>query len=354
MLKKLRIQNFRSYADDTFEFSPGINIIVGSNGSGKTNLLEAVLMITGTKSFRVKEIDTIMYEKSWCRIDSIDNRGARTLKLVRKDHQTTEKVFEINNQPIGRLTQNKKIPVVLFEPNHLLLFHDGPEARRDYLDDLLEYLLPSYQTTRKQYRRTLNQRNRLLKNNPINIKQQIFAWNIRLSDLGEKIAKYRRQLVEEITAKLPEMYKSLSDTTHQASLSYQTQFGLDQYSSQMLHNLEIKLEKDIQRGFTTVGPHRDDLVATIEGKEVSQNASRGEIRTLLLALKMLELKLSESAYNIKPILLLDDVFSELDGSRRKALLETVKGYQTFITTTDADIVPHRFASKCTIIPTRVG
>ncbi len=345
MLKKLRIQNFRSYSDQTFEFIDGVNIIIGPNGSGKTNLLEAILMITGAKSYRVKDGETVMYQKDWARLDATTKTENRSLKLIPKEHNPADRLLEINKEVIKRITQSKKIPAVLFEPNHLLLFHGGPEARRDFLDDLLEYTLPSYQTLRKQYRRTLSQRNRLLKQQPEDIKKMIFVWNIRLSELAGQIVIHRNELIDKINKFLPKLYSDISSSNSKVVAIYESQAPIIQYSSQMLHKLEGSLQKDIERGYTTFGPHRDDLVIEIDGHAMSQNASRGETRTVLLGLKIIELYLIESVYGKKPILLLDDVFSELDNRRRQSLTVAIKGYQTFITTTDADVIPDSFSEN---------
>ena len=133
-------------------------------------------------------------------------------------------------------------------------------------------------------------------------------------------------------------------------MKYQSRITKQQYSSQFLHKLEANIDRDIARGFTGDGPHRDDIKVIIDGHDIQESASRGEIRTLLLALKIVELGIVEEVYASKPILLLDDVFSELDGSRRRALTNFLQDYQTFITTTDADVVIRHFTGNCRIIP----
>ncbi len=354
MIGDIQLQNFRSYKNESFEFDSRVNIIVGPNASGKTNLLEAILMISGSKSYRVKDIDTIMYAKPWARLDANTISGLRSLKLKRNLDESVNKVYEINKDSIKRLSQTKKIPVVMFEPNHLLLFHGIPEARRDYLDDLLEQMVPGFQLLRKQYKRTLMQRNRLLKQHPNNIAQLLFVWNIRLSELGGQIAIARVNLVNDISMKLPAIYKKLSNSKAKLSISYFSKISITQYSSQLLHKLEASLDKDLERGFTAYGPHRDDILIDINSHTISESASRGEIRTILLGLKIIELELVENVLKTKPIILMDDVFSELDGVRRRMLTKAISGYQTFITTTDADIVVQHFMGECTIIPIGSG
>jgi DNA replication and repair protein RecF len=178
---------------------------------------------------------------------------------------------------------------------------------------------------------------------------QLFAWNIRLSQLGAEMATQRIQLIEQLNKKIQKLYRELSHTKAKVTISYSSSCVSDQYSSDMLHKLEANTDTDFERGFTTYGPHRDDMVVHLNGHLIQEAASRGETRTMLLALKILEMQQIEQTRGQKPVLLLDDVFSELDGARRRALTEVLKGYQTFITTTDADVVVEHFLGTCNVI-----
>ncbi len=350
MITSLRLQNFRTYIDDTFEFNPGVTIIVGPNASGKTNLLEAVYVMARGTSFRVKDVDLIHHNAPWCRLDAEVDSGARAIKLKRSENGLADKQVIINTEKFSRFPSSKTYPVVLFEPNHLQLFHLGPEARRDYVDDLAEQLFSGYAQTRSHYKRVLAQRNKLLKLNPKDIHQQMFVWNIRLSELGGRIAGIRNETIEEINKNLTELYGQLSHAKKSVTGRYISTIPIDQYSSQLLHRLESDVPREIQRGYTLYGPHRDDFIVELGDHDAQETASRGEIRTILLALKILELGLIEKKTGKTPLLLLDDVFSELDGVRRQALTEVIAKHQTFITTTDADIVVQHFLDRCSIIP----
>lgn len=347
MITDIRLQHFRSYTDASFEIDPGVNIIVGPNASGKTNLLEAILIVALGSSYKAKDADLVQFGASWARIDADTLLGPRIVKF--KTEPTFAKSFEIDEQVLTRLHQTRTLPVVLFEPNHLLLLSGSPDLRRSFLDDLIEQTEPGYASVRRHYRRVLAQRNALLKKNPRDLAQQLFVWNVRLSELGGKIVRERQALIDRFGAHASELYASLSGRDNTIELSYATQFPVDNYETALLHKLESNLELDVLRGFTASGPHRDDLKTKIDGHEVSEAASRGETRTLVLALKVLELRLLEESRGQKPILLLDDVFSELDTVRRQALTRYVADYQTFITTTDADVVVHHFTSS-SIIP----
>lgn len=349
MIQDIRLQHFRSYDDDSFELSPSVNIIVGPNASGKTNLLEAILVLARGSSYRVKDTELIGFNEPWARLDATIGDGTRTVKIVAEP--APQKTYEIDGRVFRRLTLQHSLPVVLFEPNHLTLLSGSPETRRSYLDDLLEQTQPGYGPLIRQYKRTLAQRNSLLKKGLHIARPQVFAWDVRLSELAGKIVRARTALAEQLNEQLPALYKKLSKSTTDVQLTYQHSWPLEQYETSMLKQLEAKLELDTMRGFTAIGPHREDVQVTFNSRPADETASRGEARTLVLALKILELQELEAARNQTPLLLLDDVFSELDGTRRRALTAYLEKYQTFITTTDADVVVKHFTEIAQIIPT---
>ena len=335
MITSLRLQYFRSYMDKTFTFSPGVTIIVGPNASGKTNLLEAVLVIARGGSYRVADQELIRFEQPWARLDASLSDATRIVKLVREPRPS--KSYDLSGKPFKRLSLLQQLPVVLFEPNHLQLLSGSPDGRRAYLDDLLEQIQPGYQQLRQQYIRTLRQRNALLKRGS-QVADQLFPWNIRLSELAGSIVRARQALVTSLEAELGELYGELSRSTAVVTIVYQARFAPEQYETQLLHKLEASQELDFARGFTGSGPHREDFLVSFNGRPAIETASRGETRTAVLALKVLELQLLETARGVRPLLLLDDVFSELDNQRRHSLTQYLQRYQTFITTTDADLV----------------
>jgi len=349
MLAEIRLKQFRSYHDDSFEFSQGVNIIVGPNASGKTNLLEAILVLAKGSSYRVKDADLVQFKAPWARLDTRLVTGAeRTVKIVLEP--LASKTYELDSKLYKRLSLQHSLPIVLFEPNHLQMLSGGPERRRNYLDDVLEQTAPGYAALGRQYKRTLAQRNSLLKqNHTTTIKSQMFPWDVRLSQLAGQMVRARTQLVEQVQTLLPELYGNLSRTKTKVAISYGSEWPSDSYETQLLKKLEAGLEKDRLRGFTGHGPHREDLVVLFDGHPAQESASRGEARTLVLALKIIELQLLAQARGSIPLLLLDDVFSELDGARRHALTDHLKNYQVFITTTDADVVLQHFTDVCNVI-----
>jgi DNA replication and repair protein RecF len=371
--------------------SEGVNIIVGPNATGKTNLLEAVLMIARGKSYRAKDAELVQFEQSWARLDARDPDGAmRTVKLQcsegvvkpgatrnqeDQDHHelpraTCKKSFEIEDKTYLRLSSQKSLPTVLFEPNHLLMLSGSPELRRSYLDDLLEQLTPKFGTMRRQYKRVLAQRNALLKHS---FKQglrpdtsQLFVWNVRLSELAGYMVRERLRLIQNINAIASDIYGKIADDGRSSvSLEYTghvTAEPITSYESRILKQYDHSLDRDLVIGYTTTGPHRDDFQVRLNGHLVQESASRGEGRTIILTLKVIELRLIEAmALDVAsksadaprvPLLLLDDVFSELDGKRRHALTDYLRPYQTFITTTDADAVVGHLLGSSTVIPTQ--
>ncbi len=343
MITSLRLQHFRSYDDVSFEFDQAVNIIVGPNASGKTNLLEAVQIIALGSSYRAKDAELVQFGSTWARLDALSPTQSRVVKF--QGEQTIKKSFEIDGQLLSRLMQPRTLPVVLFEPNHLLLLSSSPDLRRTFLDDLIEQTVNGFGATRRHYRRVLAQRNALLKKNPADITQQLFVWNLRLSELGGQIARARAELISRFNDRAGGLYDELAGRHNVIDLQYISKFPADQYETGLLHKLESNLELDVMRGYTVYGPHRDDLAVLIDGHPMQEAASRGETRTLVLALKVLELQMLEEARQQKPLLLLDDVFSELDAQRRKALTQFVRSYQTFITTTDADVLTGYFGQS---------
>lgn len=348
MITYARLQNFRSYDDGSFEFNPGVNIIVGPNASGKTTLIEALTVALGGKSFKARDFELMKSGSEWARIDIGMTDSARTCKLIRTG-DVVAKTFIIDDREYKRLSQPKTIPVILFEPNHLLLLHGSPELRRSFLDDLIASLLPGYDAVRRQYKRVLAQRNALLKQPNAPAPDQLFVWNLRLSELGGKMVQERQAITARFNNSLSGLYSTIAGKETEVQIAYTSKLPLDSYESNLLKALERSFEQDRQRGFTGFGPHREDMVIHLNHQIASESASRGEVRTLLLTLKMLEAEFVEAARGMKPVLLFDDVFSELDGKRRHALVRFLEPYQAFITTTDADVVIEHFTADSTVI-----
>jgi len=258
VIDNLRLQKFRSYKDASFEFEQGVNIVVGPNASGKTNLLEAVLVLARGSSYRAKDADLIKFNQPWARLDGFFGRQSRTAKLAIKEDRV-DKTFVIEAKNYKRLNLERTIPTVFFEPNHLQLITRGPEQRREYIDDLLERSQPGFKTLSGHYRRALAQRNALLKYEKTQAQRQLFAWNLRLSELGGKIAQARQELIDDVNKKLSRNYNQIAKTKSSVRLEYNSHFPAANYASKLLSKLESSTELDFERGFTAYGPHREDI-----------------------------------------------------------------------------------------------
>ncbi len=348
MITSISLNNFRSYQDSIFEFEPGVNIIVGPNASGKTNIIESILLASNGSGYRGRDINLIKHDSEWSKIEMTISNDSRVIK-IQKENDRIKKTIEIDEQKKSRMPKGKIIQSVLFEPNHLLMFHGGPDMRRDFMDDLLSIIKPEYAYNLRQYKRALAQRNNLLRYENIKL-DELFIWNLRLSDLGGLIVADRCALIQQLNQELPDIYRGLSGTKANIRVEYISKNRTENYASDMLKNLESNLEIDIARKHTTTGPHRDDMNITINGYSIKDVASRGEVRTVILACKVFEVNRLHEISGNKPIILLDDVFSELDGSRRRSLTSFLDNSQVFITTTDADVVVQYFLQKCHIIP----
>ncbi len=330
MISSIRLQNFRSYTDQTFQFKNGVNLIIGPNASGKTNLLEAILVLAKGKSYRGGDNELIRHDSEWARVDGVLGGQKRIYKLQGQDGVYI-KSYDIDGNSLSRLTLTRKFPVVLFEPSHMNLLHGSPELRRAFLDDILVQTVPGYESLLKQYRRSLLQRSALLKKNPSAIEEQIFSWNVSLSDLGARIVNLRYDITRKLAKLQPDIYRSISGGSEEIEISYKLTFNLGSYSSLMLKKLQESTQKDLIRGFTSVGPHREDLNIEIHGKPASTVASRGETRTIIVSCKIASLYTLEEALGVQPILLLDDVFGELDVNRQENIKKLISGFQTFVT-----------------------
>lgn len=347
MIRKLRLQNFRSYTDKTFNLNPLTNIIVGSNATGKTNLLEAILVIRTGSSYRAKDVDLISFHKRFTRLDAEDDGHSRIVKIERD--KTPHKTIEINSKVYKRLSSGTKLPVILFEPNHLRMLNGSPERRRAYLDGFISQLSAGYGLAIRQYIRALSQRNSLLKSPQKPTKEQLFPWNIRISQIGGQIVRYRQRLINMINENLSSIYTSLSGDGVKTLLIYNPQLPVMDYEELLLTKLDNNINDDLRSGFTAFGPHRDDFTFMFNNHPSISYASRGELRTAILSLKICELETIKKQSEYQPIILLDDVYSELDINRRTALNKYLTDTQSFITTTDADLVTKQMSLKSKII-----
>lgn len=345
MVSSLHLTNFRSYADQEIELDPVATLVVGPNATGKTNLLEGLFVLATTKSFRARDPEMVRHGEDFYRLSA--RLGETELALgYQISDGSTQKRARHNGVAKTLIDHLGSLRVVLFEPNDLLLINGTPERRRRYLDFILTQTDKTYAKTLNLYRRVLQQRNRTLANWNGDT-GQLFAWNVQLVEHAAEIDRRRRALIGHINELASDAYAQIAGSPEAVQLGYLGAFEED-YASALLQYLESNVARDVAAGFTTIGPHRDDFRIVFKEAPITAVASRGEMRTVVLALKLAELAYMERHTRAKPLLLLDDVFSELDDQRRHFLLATLKDYQSVVTTTNADVSDELSARHTTI------
>lgn len=330
VIEKISVQNFRSHNSFTATLSPNITLIIGKNGSGKTSLIEAIYLALKGSSFRGSDSDILHFNTPWWRVDiELDGHEKRSITF-NPELNSCRKKFIIDEKNMYRLSPKYKYPVVLFEPEDLRLLHGSPSRRRQFIDRFISQLDAHYQTALQKYERALRQRNSLLKNRNFRF-DQLFVWNVTLSEYGAYIIEKRIAFIERINSKLNDAYNKIAKSEDVISIHY-SHTHIGDIKQKLLNDLHGHIERDKVMGFTSTGPHRHDVIFQYNGVSALEVASRGEVRSIVLALKFIEVEIIEQIVNEKPIILLDDVFSELDGLRQKQLL--ISNNQTVIATTD--------------------
>jgi DNA replication and repair protein RecF len=348
--ERLEMANFRSYERSAFELHPDVTLVVGPNASGKTNLLESLYVLASTKSFRAKDRDLVRHGEDHYRVvgraDEVDyalgfsTAGGGMEKKISHDGVKQTLVGHVGH-----------IQVTLFEPTDLELVSGPPEGRRKYLDFVLCQTDRTYLRTLQQYRRVLKQRNALLDGFDVEgIRGQIFTWDMKLAELAVEVYERRLKLLTVLNEVVPAVYSEIAGGEVEMRLEYIPSVE-GPYADGFLDALVRNFTRDLAAGFTTIGPHREDFKVAFKNNNIMAVASRGEVRTVVLAMKLAELGYAEDVTGVRPVLLLDDVFSELDRDRRSFLLQRLSGHQTVITTTDADAITREFDLPHSIIST---
>ncbi len=331
VLERILLNNFRSYTEREFTFSPDVTVITGHNGVGKTNLLEAIYVLYTGKSFRDSDADLVRYDEAWFRVSGEYGNHHREVRY--QPMQTVRKTILLDDMIEKRFTYRHQLPIVLFEPDDMLMIHGSPSLRRAYLDGILIKTEPTYRAQLARYERALLQRNNILRQglSLAALRDAVFVWDVALAEYGALVQAARMRLVGELNKTISEVYSKIAGKKQTASIHYAAKVRGD--NQRLASALAHALEHDRFRGTTSVGPHRDDVELHINKQPAKQTASRGETRTLVLALKELELAHLSTMLEQTPLFLLDDVFSELDEKRQKTVLANMDGVQKIITTT---------------------
>jgi DNA replication and repair protein RecF len=328
-ITKLSIQHIRSHQQFTTELSRKVTVITGPNGSGKTSIIEAIYVALQGSSFKGGDSDMLSADKSWWRIDILFDDNTKRTVTYNPEKLHSKKQFVIDDKKSYRLTPKNKYPIVLFEPDDLRLLNGSPVRRRQFIDRFISQLNPQYVSQLHKYERALRQRNNLLKKQYID-NDELFVWDVALSEYGAYIIEQRIAFIEEINNRLNEAYISIAGTKDIVSIHY-SHTSIGDIKQKILNELHTNSTRDKILGSTSIGPHRHDVIFKFNNSPAMSSVSRGEVRTIVLALKFLEVDIIEQITNQSPIILLDDVFSELDVSRQKLLTSHLKGYQIIIT-----------------------
>ena len=343
IIKSLKLKDYRNYEILNIEFDHATNIFYGDNAQGKTNILEGVYLSGTTKSHRgTKDRDLIRFGQDEAHIETVIEKNGVPWQIDMHLKKNSPKGIAINKVPIRRASELFGLTnFVFFSPEDLNIIKNGPAERRRFMDLELSQLDKVYLSDLANYNRTLNQRNRLLKDTYYrdDILDTLDVWDMQLVQYGEKIIQRRIRFIEEVNAIIGDIHHKLTGGRERISLSYEPGCG----ALSLEAALEKNRERDIRMKSTSVGPHRDDI-CFMAGIDIRRFGSQGQQRTAALSLKLSEIELVRQIIKDTPVLLLDDVLSELDKHRQNYLLDSIHDIQTLITCTGLDeFVNHRFS-----------
>lgn len=336
-IKRVELKNFRNYDCCSVELGKGFNLISGTNGQGKTNLAESMLYASLAKSPRTHHDEELVQDSAASAFACVEIE--KQYGSVKIEYSLGEqKTISINGNPIKKLSDLfGTLVTVYFSPNELEIVSGSPQERRDFMDTDISQLSGNYYNLVQRYNKVLFQRNKLLKNTYDHkaILDQIDIWNEQLASTAAPIIRTRKNFIKKLLIPAQEAMNYLSKDSETINFEYIGVEGetLQEIKENLLKGLRENLSKDMELGYTTLGPHRDDVKIELNGKDSKIYASQGQRRSIVLAIKVGELALFETELGEKPVLVLDDVFSELDTTRQRKLYEAVKDYQVIMTGT---------------------
>lgn len=343
MINNLRLQNFRNYQDETINFMPGTNILMGDNGQGKTNVIEGIYYLLTGKSYRVqREQELLRWEQSEFHLHG-DFLMADHKVSLESHYRDKKKMVKVNQVPCQRLSDFVgTINVVFFSPDDLVMIKGGPSERRRFLDLHIAQMRPGHVSLLNAYNKVVQQKSALLKSFvDKSLKySQLQLWNEQMIILGEKIIRNRVDLTKRLQGEADYIYGNLTSQKETLKATYLAlgNKNIDEAISDFPKLLNDKIDQEIDRQMVLIGPHRDDVQILLDDKPARLYASQGQQRSIVLSLKLAELELIRQEKGEYPLLLLDDVLSELDRFRRDYLMNFIESarIQTLITMTSAE------------------
>ncbi len=351
-IKNLSVKNFRNYRELDLEFSPEVNFITGDNGIGKTNILEAITITSNIKSFRnTPDSEIILWgEESYYCSSVIEKNDYRKFEVgCTHISDRTKKKIKIESREIMRGTDYfGKCLSVIFTPMDINLINGSPEVRRKFFDSVLSKIDNEYMVNLSEMKKILRSRNRILK--MIREKRtsgtgQLDVWDKMFSEKVSFIVKKRREFIKQFAGLFSDSYKSIAGDDPGTGIEYISSTASDE-KGEIMQELGINRNRDIAMGTTGTGPQRDDYILVRDGRIFTHYASQGQRRTAAISLKMSECEIIEEKSGKKSIILVDDIFSELDGRRRERMVEILnRGNQVIFTMVDPGSIPERIYNE---------
>ncbi len=340
IIKKLLLSDFRNYTDAEVEFCPGVNIIYGENAQGKTNLLEALWLFTGGKSFRTgADSEMIRFSKSKTTVKTQYEAFGREMDGEITISQGKRKLLKLCGAPLEKTSAILgQFPAVLFSPDELHIITGAPEVRRRFMDSAISAARPAYYGALRTYLRVWKQKNAYLKGNPE--KEILSVWNQQLAAAGAKVMQYRKTFFEALSPIAEKYHKKIAGKEEILSVTYAPSVPgagtLEQQRQLLFDALQKRRDAEICQGLSLVGPHRDEIRFFIGEKDARSFASQGQMRTAAIALKIAQGELLAQETGEEPAIFLDDILGELDPKRRNFLLSNMENRQIILTCTEKE------------------
>ncbi|TYQ14757.1 UNVERIFIED_CONTAM: DNA replication and repair protein RecF [Acetivibrio alkalicellulosi] len=344
-IEELELENFRNYKSVKTSFSNKINVIYGENAQGKTNIIESIFLCASGRSHRTsKDAELVNVNSNNFNVKIIINKNNEK-KLIDYQYKSGKKVIMINEIPvkkIGNLMGN--LLAVIFSPEDILIIKEGPSLRRRFIDITISQLQPSYFYNLQQYNKILIQRNNLLKEIQKNksLIETMEIWDEKISEVGSRIVVARNKFLKNLNKISKIKHYKLTNNCEELEIQYKTNIeekkfdSIDLIEKEMIEKLKRIRNIELKRCVTLIGPHRDDYEIILNGMKLKNFGSQGQQRTAILSLKLSEIEIIKNETDDYPVLLLDDVMSELDKKRREFLLDSIQDIQVFITCTEKD------------------
>lgn len=347
-IKSIKLKNFRNYNELEAKFNKKVNFFIGQNAQGKTNLLESIYITSVGKSFRTnKDSEIIGFGKQYSSVKAefIRENDEKDIDIIIEN--TGKKFVKVDSIKIKKSSQLlDNVYIVIFSPEDLKIVKEEPEKRRKFIDRELCQIKPAYYESLSNYKKVLMQRNAYLKEETSD-PSILDIWDMQLSEYGRRVMKYRSEFIEKLNLISSEIHKKITDGREKLQLRYNPNIY---FKDDIYEILKKSRDNDLKQRTTTRGPHKDDMELFIDGINARNFGSQGQQRTCALSLKLAEINIIEEETGEKPILLLDDVMSELDMQRQEFLIKSLSDIQMFITTTEiSENLRGKFSEQKTFI-----